>query len=388
MYLLKNISALTFGLLLIAMGILCNSCISEYEADIENEAELISIEASLIKGEEEQTVRVSRTASLAHSRFMPVEGCNVSLVDELDNEYPYTEDMRGIYLTSIPDEELIDGRHYKVRVITREGDVYESDFERINPGIEVDTVYYAIENKTDLLTGEPYSGIQFYLDVEAREDESRYFRWRLEETYEYTSLGPISYYYLTEDLEPIFPEDEWGLFRCWLKEDVEGLFQSSTMNLTLNEKKKIPLNYVSNQSERLRIKYSLLVNQYTISEDAYEYFEQNRIATEESGGMYTQQPRQPITNFHNVDFEAERVLGYFWVSTKTSLRIFVPKIEDMEVKRVECSYWEFDSEADGGGPFPMFIYENKEAGKKLLSTSSCVDCTKRGGKTSRPDYWE
>jgi hypothetical protein len=386
MRLLNHITGLYCGALLLTMLLVTSSCISEYESDIEKEPELISIEGSLIKGEAEQIVRVSKTAPLHHSRFLPVGACNVTLLDELENEYPYSEKIQGIYAAVIPDEDLKYGRHYKIRVITSEGEVYESDYEMLHTGVEVDSVYYAIEDKADAISGEPYSGIQFYLDVEASEDESRYFRWKLEETYEYTSLGPISYYYLNADLEPIFPDDQWGVFRCWLEEDVEGLYQSSTMNLSLNEKKRIQLNYVSNQSERLKIKYSLLISQYTLDEDAYNYFEQNRISSEESGGLYTQQPRQPITNFHNVDSESERVLGYFWVSTKTSQRIFVPKIEGLEVQSELCSYWEFDPEADGGGPFPMYIWEND--GSRYLSTSNCVDCTRRGGKTSRPDYWE
>jgi len=388
MQLHNKIQSFISGFLLIVLAIVSSSCISDYVSDIEDEPVLFSIECSLVKGEPEQTVRVSVTASLEHSRFIPFGGCNVTLLDDLDNEYQYSEAMKGTYKASVPDEDMIDGRYYKIRVITGEGEVYESDYERLNAGVEVDTVYYAIEDKVDAITGEPFSGIQFYLDVKATEDESRYFRWKLEETYEYTSLGPISYYYLNAALEPVFPYDSWSKFRCWKRDDVEGLFQSSTMNLTLNEKKKISLNYVSDRTERLGIKYSLLVEQYTLSENAFNYFEQNRIATEESGGLYTQQPRQPITNFRNVLSETERVLGYFWVSTKTSQRIFVSGIDEIEAKGEPCSYWEFSVEDDGSGPFPIYIFEDKDAGKKLISTLDCIDCTRRGGSTQRPDYWE
>lgn len=385
---LKKIRSVIIGVLLIGTGMTFHSCISPYESDIESEPELISIDCSLIKGEEEQTVQVSKTASLLYSRIIPVGGCNVSLLDEFDNQYSYTEKMKGTYSANIPDEELILGRHYKIRVITGEGDVYESDYEMLNNGVEVDSVYFAVEDRVDVETGEPYSGIQFYLDVKAQDEESRYFRWRLEETFEYTSFGPISYYYMDESHTPVLPEDPWALFRCWKRGEVEGLFQSSNMNLTQNEKKRIPLQYVSDQTERLRIKYSLLVNQYTLNKNAYDYFEQNRIATEESDGLYTRQPRQPITNFHNVNFESERVLGYFWVSTKTSKRIFVSKIEDMDVKPELCSFWDFDPVADGEGPFPIYIYEDIDMGRKYVSTIYCFDCSKRGGSTIRPDYWE
>lgn len=376
------------SLMLLLLFLSGYACVSPYVADIENEPELISIEGSLIKGEEEQTVKVSITASLNTSTFIPVRGCDVSLIDEFDNAWPYRDLSGGIYRTSIPDEELILGRHYKIRVITVEGNVYESDYELLSPGIEVDTVYYEIEDKVDEMTGEAYTGIQFYLDVKAGEDDSRYFRWRIDETYEYTSFGPISYFYLDDTHTPIVPENEWAVYRCWKGGEVSGLFQSSTMNLSQNEKKKIQLNYVSALTERLRIKYSLQVKQYTLSEDAYNYFEQNRLATEEADGLYTRQPRQPITNMGNVDDEAERVLGYFWASTQTNKRIFVPRIEEMDVMAEECAFWEYSDLEDGEGPFPIYLFDDKNSGKLYTSSRDCFDCTRRGGSNIIPDYWE
>ena len=384
----SNISSLLTGFILIALSLVGFSCVSTYEADIEDEPELISIEGSLIKGESEQIVKVSKTASLSYAQFIPVRGCDVTLLDEFDNAWRYDDLTGGVYRTSIPDEELVQGRQYKIRVITSEGDVYESDYEMLNTGIGVDSVYYAIEDKVDNMTGEPYSGLQFYLDVNAGEDESRYFRWRIDETYEYTSFAPISYFYLDETHTSIVPQDPWSVYRCWRGEEISGLFQSSTIDLTVNEKKRIPLNYVSDQSERLLIKYSLQVKQYTLSENAFNYFEQNRLATEEADGLYTRQPRQPITNIQNVDNDEERVLGYFWVSTQTTERIFVPELDELDVRAEECAFWEYSALEDGEGPFPIYIYDDKNDGKQYVSSRDCFDCSRRGGTTEKPDYWE
>lgn len=374
-------------LLPVLLVILGFSCVSPFEADIEDEPQLLSIEASLIKGEEEQTVRISKTASLDYPVFFPVRDCEVILLDEFDNTFHYEEVSGGIYKVSIPDEELVLGRHYKMRIISSEGVFYESDYELLNPGIEVDSVYYEIEDKVDQITGEPYTGLQFYLDVKAEEDESRYFRWRIDETYEYESFAPLSYYYLDETHTPVYPSDPWEVFTCWRAEELPGLYQSSTMNLTRNEKKKIRLNYVSARTERLRIMYSLQVRQYSLSENAFEYFEQNRLATEEAGGLYTRQPRQPITNFMNVEDETERVLGYFWVSAQTSRRILVPRIQEMDVLPEQCAYWEFDAMEDGEGPFPIYLYDDRDNGKLYTSSRDCFDCTKRGGSKVKPDFW-
>ena len=111
MHLNTYISSLLKGFLLLIVFMVGYSCVSPYVADIEDEPDLISIEASLIKGEQDQIVKVSTTASLNSSTFIPVRGCDVSLIDEFDNAWHYNDLTGGIYRTSIPDEELIHGRH-------------------------------------------------------------------------------------------------------------------------------------------------------------------------------------------------------------------------------------------------------------------------------------
>ena len=380
-------SAMLYYTLIIIL-VSAHSCVDPYVAKVDDEPELISIEGSLIKGNAEQFVAVSKTVSLDYPSFIAVRGCLVSIIDDQENEFAYKERNDGTYSATFSDEQLVIGRGYKLRVLSSEAVLYESEYETLNGGVEVDSFYYDIEDGVDQTSGAAFTGTQFYVDVKATENESRYFRWKLEETYEYTSNGPISYYYESASLIPVEPYDPFAVYRCWKSADVSGIFISNTMNLTSNEKKKIPLNYVSNQTERLRIKYGLLLNQYTLNEGAYQYFEQNEIATQQSDGLYTRQPQQPMTNIYNVDDAGERVLGFFWVTTKTTKRIFVPAIDGMEVKPEYCPLGEFNAMEDGEGPFPIYIYFNPGDGKRYTSTFYCFDCTKRGGTNVAPDFWE
>jgi len=374
-------------ILVVMLSLLAGSCVTPYEADTEEEPDLISIEGSLIKGDAEQRVTITRTTSLHRPMFLSVPGCQVTVIDELDNSHEFREIEDGVHTAFIPDEQLVIGRHYKLRVITPAAEVYESDYEPLNGGIEVDSVYHEVEQRVDATTGEQYSGVQFFLDLKAAESESRYFRWRLEETFEFTSFGPISYFYMDESLTPVYPADSWAVYRCWKSEEVEGLYLSSTLNLTVNEKKKIRLNFVSDRTEQLRVLYRLQVSQYSLSEDAYHYFEYNRIAAQESGGLYTSQPRQPLTNIQNTGDDTERVLGYFWVSTRTTKQIFLETPEGMEVDPEYCHYAEFSPMEDGEGPFPVYIYEDLERGIKYTSKLYCFDCTMRGGVNVKPGNW-
>jgi hypothetical protein len=43
----------------------------------------------------------------------------------------------------------------------------------------------------------------------------------------------------------------------------------------VNEKKKIPLSYISGESEKLNVKYSILVKQFALSDGAFDFWNKN-----------------------------------------------------------------------------------------------------------------
>lgn len=368
--------------------LLPQACIESYDADIEEEVKVVSVEGALIKGEPVQTVYVTRATALVNPQFIPVRECRVSLLDDEGHEYLYREEIDGSYTLDVSDEQLVFNRSYRLEVVTPGGEQYASAWETLSGGAEVDSVYYRIEEKFDNFSGEMLNGLQFYIDLEASDTVSRYFRWSLAETYEYTVEAPIDFYYEDTSLEPVIEENPMEFFRCWKTTELDGLYLSSTENLTINEKKMIPLHYVSTISDRLKIKYSLFVEQYTLSEGAYLYWQRNKIATQESGGLYTQQPGQPVSNVVNLNDSTEQVLGYFWVSHKTEQRIFVPRISSLPVIGEKCNLVEFNVVDHGEGPFPVYIYVDDQTGQNLTGTPYCFNCTLKGGTNVQPKFWK
>jgi hypothetical protein len=370
------------------LALLVSSCIEPFHAEIDDEPKLISIEGSLIKGSPRQRVVVSRTTSLSNPRFNPVQNCIVRVVGEDNKVFTYEEHSDGVYSLIIPDDELIPGRKYKLHILTPDGDEYESESVVLQKGVEIDSLYYNIEERVESYTGNELNGLQFYADIEASDSVSRFFRWKIEETYEYTSAGPIDFYYYDLTFDPVIPDDIWGLYRCWLTEEIQGIFLSSTINLASNEKKRIPLHYVSTETDRLKIQYSLLLHQYPVDEDAYNYFVQNKTATEGSGELYTRQPQQPLTNIFNVNNPDERVLGYFWLSSRSSKRIIIKRPDGLMVRNHFYPTQPFSMEDHGTGPFPLYIMLDEASGTRITGSPYCFDCRRRGGTTTRPDYWQ
>ncbi len=364
--------------------LLMHGCITPFDADINENQEMISIDGSIIKGEILQSVTVSRSSSLEYQPMDPVTGCTVWVEDTNDNFFLFYEAGDGDYVASIPDEYLVAGNAFRLSVITPDGNTYESDYEPMLQGSEVDSLYYGVEEHLDNIVGNIKQGVQFYVDIEAPDTISRYFRWDMEETYEIHSIAPISYIIGGPEK---YPKNSREFYTCWKSADIRDLFISNTVNLTVNEKKRIPLNFVSTGSDRLRIKYSLLVNQYSVTEGAFDYWEKNRSETHDGGGLYTRQPGNPVTNIHNVHDSTEVVLGYFWCSQKTSKRIFVPKIDSLDVA-FNCELVPYVPLFHDDGPYPRYIYIDIITGIKMTGPNFCFNCTFRDATTEKPDFWE
>jgi hypothetical protein len=374
----KGVLGFVFFSVLIILFI--SSCIYPYVPKIDEDLEILSIEGSLIKGIEEQSVIVSGTTTLIYPQFKPLRECEVSIIDNLDNKFVFNENDNGTYTLHIPDNELVLQREYKLRVITPSGKIYESLYERLNNGVDVDSIYYEIESKLDKFSGETKSGIQFYVDLKASDSLSRYYRWKLDETFEYTSVSPVTYIVGGDTLQ-----DQYEFYRCWKTVDIPDLFLSNTINLILNEKKKISLNYVTSETDRLKIKYCLHVEQYTLNETAYTYWQKKRNDTQLSGGIYNQQPGLPVTNIYNLEDSTEQVLGFFWTSNKTDARLFVPRDPGLAVSGDLCELVEYDPRIHKG---IRYIYVSQDSGKQYTSPAFCMNCLLKDGSNTPPDFWE
>jgi hypothetical protein len=275
--------------LLVSISLTFNLCIDPFEPDINEEKNLITIDGCLIKGQEKQTITITSSSSLMEAEFIPVENCIVKIIDGSGNEFMFYEESAGIYIAEIDDKYLQYNRNFQLVFSTPEGNTYESAHETLLESAPVDSFYYVKENQYSSSSEELEERVQFYVDLKAPEEGSRYYRWELVETFEYHSPYLIFGYYDGQNRYYYkIPSD--SLHTCYTSQKVSGLYSSNTVNLIKNEKKKIPLNYVNRSSIRLSVKYSLLIRQYALNEGAYDYWHLTKVEMQESGGLYTTQP--------------------------------------------------------------------------------------------------
>ena len=316
-------------------------------------------------------------------------------MDDKGNEFHFNENISGIYEASIPQNNLSLNSRFQLHFTTPDKNEYESDFEPILKSSPIDSVYFNFESFQS--SSEYYDdGLQFYVDLKADEQNSKNYRWTIEETWEIRSD-----YYITGRWDDNLQEGRhWenydSLFYCWSTAKIKGFYSASTENLIINEKKKIPLKYVPGTSTKITYKYSLLVKQFALSEQAYEYWNRNKVESSECGGLYQTQPSQSKSNIHNINDPNEIVLGFFWASSYREKRIFV----ELSGADKKYNYYhpcneeilapeDFVLLMDGAYLYQVspisFLTVWDEAYNNI---EVCFDCRTQGGVLTKPDYWD
>ena len=366
-------------------------CIEPFTPNIDESEESLVIEGQITDQAGDHYIHISRTAPYNDPHKIPEPDCDVEVVDNYGNIFEFYESDPGVYKQWLPKDFLNIGTQYKLKVITADEKNYESDFdELLSPSPPIDSIYYKIETR-ETNYNNPLYGIQFYLDLDAPDDFSKNYRWELEETWEYEAGYRIQYYWDGTLVLPV--NDPFFLFRCWSTERIPKIYTSTTHYSTSNTINKFPLHYVSNISDRLKIKYSLLVKQYSLSNTAYDYWFQVQKQSQESGGLYETQPARIRGNISNVNDPEELVLGFFNASSVTQKRIFVSEPFDFRIfgANYNLEYIFRESILRRYTLYPVYLISLNPMGVGLpygVGYGTCFDCRKGGGKTEKPDFWE
>jgi len=366
-------------------------CIEPFTPIIDESEESLVIKGQITDQAGNHYINISRTAPYNDPHKIPESDCQVEVIDNYGNIFEFYESDSGVYRQWLPKDFLNIGTQYKVKVITTDGNIYESGFnEMLSPSPLIDSIYYEIETRETNDPDKPLIGIQFYLDLNAPSDFARNYRWELEETWEYEAAYRIQYYY-DGTIHPI--DDPFFLFRCWSTEPIRKIYTFTTRHSTSNTINKFPLHYVSNQTNRLKIKYSLLVKQYSLSNTAYDYWLQVQEQSQESGGLYETQPVQIQGNISNINDPEEVVLGFFDVSSVPEKRIFVSEPFDFRIWGPNCYLRgiEHERQLSMYTIYPVYLISLNPMGTGLpygVGYGTCFDCRNGGGTTERPDFWE
>jgi hypothetical protein len=365
------------------------SCIKPYNPVIDsNSANKYVVSGRVTDIEGWQDVDVSLSSPIGSPKYIPLSDCKVYIKDDKDNIFELTENNPGQYHVWMAKENLTPGTSYKVMVITPGREILESGFDKMPTSLKLDSVYYILKDNPAPDPGQSPKVMQFCVDLNAEGSYSQYYKYEVVETWEYHAAHAAEYYY-DGTFHKIDPPDT-SHKTCWITVPALNVFTISTKSLSHNTYKQFPLHVIDGHTSRLGVLYSMLVRQFALNENAYNYWEQMRINSNEQGGLYEKQPLAIKGNLLNVSNAEKKVLGYFYAASESARRYFYKDVEGIELgfsnNCVEeplgrMGWLEFSKD-----DYPVYYYY-PTTHSLLILTQECVDCRITGGTTVKPEFW-
>ena len=379
---MQVIKHLATGLILIVAA----TCIDPFHPRLTETQDLLVVNGMITDQPGIYRVEVSRSSPFDDPAFLPVEDCVVRVADDKGSTITYSENSFGVYTAYLDSDFLGTNKAYQLYVRTPDGREYLSAYDSLMACPPIDNLYYELDNHGTEDPEVNLRGVQFYIDVKGNRNESGNFLWKLEETYEYISSYLIQYIWDGTDLKGFSPAD--SLHTCYKTLPIQELFAASTSYLIKNELIKYPLNYVSDESRRLMIRYSLLVKQYSLSDEAFLYWDKLKKQMTGRSGLYQTQPYTSDGNIFNIDDPGEKVLGFFYASQVKEKRIMVESPFYIRLYLCPLDTVMSPSELPVELVYLISLNEETETGPPYGWTSiDCFDCRFSGGTITRPDFW-
>jgi hypothetical protein len=363
----------------------------------------IVVEGAISGGPDSAFIKLSRTVKIS-SKLASIPELNaiITIEDDQNLVFPLTETGNGNY--GYAGLALDHARKYRLRIKTSNSEQYLSDLVQVIDSPLIDSVSYDV--KGGQTTG---PGLNVYVSTHDPTNNARYYRWDYQETWIFHSFFP-SYYYSDGDTVRARNQFTQNVTHCWASDTSSTIILGSTAGLSKSVILNNRITFVPSASEKVETQYSILVKQYALTLDAYNYYSAIKKNTEQIGSIFDAQPSTIQGNIHCISDPAKPALGYIIAGNTSSSRIFIANytlpawsaIYPYPGCEVEpnCCYYNFYGvdQVDfyinykkSGVPHPLVpIDKINPTGDPIgfySSTQECVDCTIRG-TNKMPPFWQ
>ena len=341
-----------------------------------------------ISGNDSTVIKLSRTVNVASlTRIKPETDALITVEGSDNSTYHLKELLRndGAYSSGVT-LPLNNTLKYRIRIITADHKTYLSDFTEVKESPPIDSIYYKLDD----------SGVHIYADTHDATNRSRYYRYEYVETWIFHTHYSPQFVVKNNTIVPRTTEPD--VFTCWRNVSSTDVLLASSAKLTRDIIFQAPITQIPKPSQKIRIRYSILVKQYALTEDAFNFWQLVKKTTEQLGSIFDPQPSQINGNIHNINNMAESVFGFVSVGTVQQKRIFIDRVKLPAIGWGTDDPYAFCLSLDTTQKkivtppdFSMF-YNNtfmpiSSVGNAYLGVfPPCVDCT-LAGTITRPAFW-
>jgi hypothetical protein len=378
--------------ILLLVILLALGCRKPYNPKVISSPNSYLVVEGVINTNDVTTIKVSRTVNLSNS--VTTNPVQANLIIECDNgsTYGLNEINEGVY--QLAGVTLDNTRKFRLRITTLDNNKqYLSDYEQAKVTPPIDSIGFTI-------TG---NKLQLYANSHDPNNNTRYYRFDYTETWRFHSQYYSAYYAAGDTI--LSRHADQDIYYCFANNTSSTILLGSSAKLTQDVLYQAPITAIESTSEKIELKYSILVHEYALTEKGYKFWESLKKNTEQLGSIFDAEPSQISGNIHNTADAAEPVIGYISAGTVQSKRIFIASEQLPSTWRpiypYECGIDTllYNSKAHinqvaqvliPGLEIPVAGIFSNTSLKPIGYTGSsqpCVDCTLRGSKQI-PDFWK
>ncbi len=371
--------------IIVILVILSAACKEAYEPPvISTDHSYLVVEGFINNGADSTLITLSRTYKLNNASQESFEtGAKVTVEGNDHSVYHLGESGNGNY--GAPGLALNPAAQYQLHIVTSTGKDYRSDFVPLKTSPAIDSVNWI----------DGSDGLHLYVNTHDPANSSHYYRWSYTETWEFHSVYFATVKYENASIVIRDPDD---VYFCWLTDHSSNIFLGSSTKLASDEIFEAPLLVVPQDSWHIGIEYSLLVKQYVLTPDAYNFWQNMQRNTEQLGSIFSPQPSELKGNVHSTTDPTEQVIGYVSAGTLTEQRIFITPAQIPNWKTQTypnaCTMQHTSLDTDS---LIIFLGSGMNTAIELsppgsppgviFSANPCVDCTTMGVNV-KPQFWQ
>ncbi len=362
------------------------ACTKKYVANIKGQSVGFLVVEGYINVSGTTTIHMSRSTGLDSPQYIPELGAQLAIQSDNGVSIQLTEAGNGVY--SVDGLNLDPTQQYRLQILTA-GKEYLSDLSKANITPPIDSVNWTAST----------TGVSIFVSTHDDQVQPGYYQWSFDETWQYNAgySSDLEYQNQTLIARPI----QDLIYTCWHSDSSTNIAIANTEKLTSNVIFQYPLTQIPfDNTNKMTVKYSILVKQTSLSKDWYEWVQKIQRNTEQLGSIFDAQPSETGGNIHCTTNPTELVIGFIGATTETEQRIFIRRSqlpfakiytgnENCILNKSGISAGDLEATFATGFYIPIdIIYAMGVAVGVTSSTPDCVDCRTQGGTLTKPVFWQ
>ena len=354
------------------------------------------VEGNISTGADSTIIRLSRTVNISSGvTINPELNATVAIQDNQNQTYNLHSIGGGIYTSAILN--LDNTRTYRLNITTSDGKTFQSAYVPAMVSPSIDSIGFTIQN----------NGIQIYVNTHDPNNKTHYYRWDYNETWIFHAKYD-SNYISNDSTDVVLRRPDQQIYQCWGSSISTVITLGSSAKLSQDVIYQSPIVFIPSTSEKIESRYSILLKQYAMTSDGYNYYSILKKNTEQLGSIFDAQPSQLTGNIHCTTDATLPVIGYITAGLVQQKRIY---INNSQLPTWTPTY-PYDCELDTAlystkGPMPqnqvleilvpqpngdipvspIFAPGSPSPIGYVYSGSGCVDCSTRGSLI-KPSFWQ